>query len=139
MAKWGRCDFKQLKRLRERLGEFEKADKDRICTDIAKDIASRLLRMAKKRTPVDTGALLGSWDEENKPLTVVKKGNVFEVTVTNSMTYASYVEYGHRTRGGGWIEGMHMITVPEEMLKTAAPKIIERHIEKELKRVFDGD
>ena len=87
MAKWGRCDFKQLKRLRERLGEFEKADKDRICTDIAKDIASRLLRMAKKRTPVDTGALLGSWDKANKPLTVAKKGNVFEVTVTNSMMW----------------------------------------------------
>lgn len=144
MAKWGKCDIKQLKELRKRLYQFEEADKERICTDVAKNIAARLLKMAKKRTPEDTGALLASWDIENKPLTVVRKGNCFEITITNSMSYADYVEFGHRTRERKdgkrtWVEGKKMITVPEEELRKVAPKIIERRIRKELKRVFNGD
>lgn len=144
MAKWGKCNIKQLKELRKQLHQFEEADKERICTDVAKNIAARLLKMAKKRTPEDTGALLASWDIENKPLTVVRKGNCFEITITNSMSYADYVEFGHGTRERKdgkrtWVEGKKMITVPEEELRKVAPKIIERRIRKELKRVFNGD
>lgn len=144
MAKWGKCNIKQLKELRKQLHQFEEADKERICTDVAKNIAARLLKMAKKRTPEDTGALLASWDIENKQLTVVRKGNCFEITITNSMSYADYVEFGHGTRERKdgkrtWVEGKKMITVPEEELRKVAPKIIERRIRKELKRVFNGD
>lgn len=43
-------------------------------------------------TPVDTGELKGS---------LVKSGD----TVGYAKTYAPHVEYGHRTRGNGYVQG----------------------------------
>jgi len=52
VGRWGKADFQALKDLEQRLDKLEKADFDRFCRETAAEIAGRLLRAAKKRTPV---------------------------------------------------------------------------------------
>ena len=52
MANWGRCDFKQLKDLQERIQKLEGNDFDAFCEACAKELAARLLAKVIKRTPV---------------------------------------------------------------------------------------
>lgn len=52
MARWGRCDYRELKKLDERLQQLSEVDMDRLCRDAAKKIAQILLNKVKKRTPV---------------------------------------------------------------------------------------
>lgn len=51
MAKWGSCDFGELKKLQKRLEKAEKQQKE-FCEDCAKELAGRLLALVIKRTPV---------------------------------------------------------------------------------------
>ena len=65
-----------------------------------------LLREVKKLAPVDTGQLIRSWEFE--------KGDLY-VKLMNRTSYAIYIEYGHRTRGGGKpFEGVYMLKIPFE-------------------------
>ncbi len=84
--------------------------------------------------------LFGSDQKVNKKdIVVMKKGNVYITIIKNPVEYAIYVEYGHRTRGGkGWIPGQHFLTISEEKLKTIAPKVLERKLNKRLKEVLGG-
>lgn len=52
MAKWGNCDFKELKKFQEELENMSKANIQKFCKDISKELAARLLRKVIKRTPV---------------------------------------------------------------------------------------
>lgn len=52
MAKWGKVDYRQLEKLRDELEKFRKADIDKLCRDMAKELAARLLSKVVKRTPV---------------------------------------------------------------------------------------
>lgn len=107
--------------------------------------AQRAIASAKKRTPVDTGALRASWgignqtialksnidseghenvtlDMENSTvvdITVV--GDNLEVTIWNGMEYASYVEYGHTTTNGNWVDGYFMLTISIDTVQRAMP------------------
>lgn len=52
MGRWGRCDYRELKKLDERLQQLSEVDMDRLCRDAAKKIAQILWNKVKKRTPV---------------------------------------------------------------------------------------
>lgn len=53
------------------------------------------------------------------------------------MEYASYVEFGHRTRGGkGWVNGQYFLTLSEHDLERLTPALIERKLEALLREVF---
>lgn len=52
MGRWGRCDYRELKKLDERLQQLSEVDMDRLCRDAAKKVAQILLNKVKKRTPV---------------------------------------------------------------------------------------
>lgn len=52
MARWGRCDYRELKKLDERLQQLSEVDMDRLCRDAANEIAQILWNKVKKRTPV---------------------------------------------------------------------------------------
>ncbi len=137
MARWGDCDFSELKGLQKRLEQFNKLDRQKLCESLAKEIAARLVRAAVQRTPVDTGALKQSWRDENKDYFVVKRDNVYEITIYNSMLYADYVEYGHRTRDGkGWVNGFFMLTISAQQINRVAPALIEKRIMQKLGEVF---
>lgn len=67
-------------------------------------------------------------------LSVTHTGNEFHIEIINPVEYASYVEYGHRTRNHkGWVEGQFFLTIPEEEIRQAAPAILERKLQKFLK------
>lgn len=69
-------------------------------------------------------------------LPISKSGNTYTVTVINPVMYASYVEYGHVTVNGGWVDGHYFLTVSEQELEKLAPSVIEKKLEKLLKDTF---
>ena len=120
MGRWGRCDYRELKKLDERLQQLSEVDMDRLCRDAAKKIAQILLNKVKKRTPVGVvppyatdeakeeywpgyrgGSLRDAWTI----LPIEKHGDQYTVTIINNLEYASYVEYGHRQTPGRFIPG----------------------------------
>jgi len=162
--KWGSCDFRQLKRLQEKLDNLQKSDFDAFCQEVAKELAARLLAKVIKRTPVgqypaETGKVGGTlrrgWTAKSEAeaiaggtpnakayvdsLNVAKVGDMYQIEIINPVHYASYVEYGHRTRNHkGWVPGKFMLTISANELETQAPKILEKKILKYLGECFDG-
>ncbi|MBR3552478.1 MAG: HK97 gp10 family phage protein [Clostridia bacterium] len=128
-----KVDIKQLKTLRDRLQRLDDGGaRQTFCEDCAKELAARLLRLVKKRTPVDTGYLRKGWTCGN----VEKHGDTYTVTIENNVEYAPYVEFGHRTRGGGWVAGRFMLTLSEQDLEAIAPGILEKKLNTFLREAF---
>ena len=70
-------------------------------------------------------------------MTVNKVGNDYVIEIINPVEYASYVEFGHRTRNHkGWVEGKFMLTISEDEIRKSAPAILEKKLEKYLKECF---
>ncbi len=70
-------------------------------------------------------------------LQVNKVGNDYVVEIINPVEYASYVEFGHRTRNHkGWVEGQFMLTISEDEIRKSAPNILEKKLEIYLKECF---
>ncbi len=56
-------------------------------------------------------------------------GDTYVINIVNPVEYASYVENGHRTRGGkGWVAGKFMLTMSENEIQAVAPAMLERKI-----------
>lgn len=80
---WGRCDYKQLQKLRDNLGKLQTADMDKFCQEVSKELAARLLALVIPRTPVG---------DYSKEVTVTvkrdgkhhKKGDTYTKRVTPS-------------------------------------------------------
>lgn len=162
MARWGKVDYKQFLKLQKRLEQLEKIDRDQFCRNVAKELAARLLAKVIKRTPVGQyppqsgvmgGTLRRGWtavtEEEAASggsknaktyvdsLSITKTGSTYQIEIINPVHYASYVEYGHRTRDHkGWVEGRFMLTISEQELQQQAPAIIEKKLEQQLKELF---
>ncbi|MER2006716.1 MAG: HK97 gp10 family phage protein [Psychrobacillus sp.] len=144
MARRGaRVDIRQLKRMQkkiERLGH----DYEKFLEAMTKEIAARLLRKVKLRTPVGVyedgrtgGTLRGAWTVDT---TVEKVGNTYRIEVINPTEYAMYVEFGHRTANHqGWVNGRFMMTISADEVERVAPAILERKLNILLKEAFDGD
>ena len=163
MAKWGKVDYKQLKEFQKKLERLQKVDFEAFCQEAAKELAARLLAKVIKRTPVGQyepssgktgGTLRRGWTAKTKAeamkgavpgakayvdsLNVAKVGDMYQIEIINPVHYASYVEYGHRTRDHkGWVPGRFMLTISENELKTQAPKILEKKILKYLTSYFE--
>lgn len=70
-------------------------------------------------------------------LKVNKVGNSYQIEIVNPTEYASYVEFGHRTRNHkGWVQGKFMLTISEQEIETAAPAILERKLLTYLAQIF---
>ena len=77
MGRWGRCDYRELKKLDERLQQLSEVDMDRLCRDAAKKVAQILLNKVKKRTPV---GVKPTFDE---PKTVKVQGDDYTTQTTS--------------------------------------------------------
>ena len=163
MARWGSCDFRRLQELQKRMERLQKRDFDAFCKECAKELAARLLSKVIKRTPVGKypsnsgkkgGTLRRGWTAKTEAiamsggsvdvkgyvdsLTITKSGNTITIEIINPLDYASYVEFGHRTRDHkGWVKGRFMLTISEQELNAQAPKIIEDKLKKYLGECFD--
>ena len=70
-------------------------------------------------------------------LGVRKVGNKYQIDITNPIEYASYVEYGHRTKNHtGWVEGHHMLTISEAELNSVSDAILRKKLNKFIRDVF---
>lgn len=93
-------------------------------------LAGMVMEKVIPRTPVDTGRLRRSW----KISKVTEKGDTLEITIFNDArdngmdeSYASYVEYGHFTRGRvSWVEGVWMLTVSTDEVKAEMSRVWNR-------------
>ena len=60
-------------------------------------------------------------------------GDTYVVEIVNPVEYASYVEYGHRTKNHkGWVKGHFMMTISEQELQKITPKVLENKIKRYL-------
>ena len=106
------------KTLNNASNNFEKEANKKLDT-----IASKLLSKTKLKTPVDTGLLRRSWQ--------TKRLNNLERIDFNNVRYSSFIEYGHRTRGGkSFIDGVYML---EKSVKE-----IETELDKEFSIMIDN-
>lgn len=161
---WGRCDFRQLQDLQKKLQKLERANLDQFYEECAKELAARLLAKVIRRTPVgkylkytgkNGGTLRRGWtaatEEEAQSggssnaknyaesLLITKSGGTYQIEIVNPVHYASYVEYGHRTRDHtGWVNGRFMLTISEKELDAQAPQILEKKLIKLLGECFDA-
>lgn len=90
-------------------------------------LANMVMQKAIPNTPVDTGTLRRSY----KVTKVIKRGNTLEITIYNDArqngmdeSYASYVEFGHFTRGRvKWIEGHWMLTIATDEVQAEMNRV----------------
>ncbi|MCB6365642.1 HK97 gp10 family phage protein [Intestinibacillus massiliensis] len=163
MMRWGNCEYQQLKKLRDNLQRLQDADLDTFCREASKELAARLLALVIPRTPVGRypkesgkkgGTLRRGWTARTEQeaagggktdpaayanaLPVFRRGRNFYIEVINPVSYASYVEFGHRTRGGGgWVAGQYFLTLSEKDLERLAPAVVEKKLEKLLRGAFN--
>ncbi|MBM6875456.1 HK97 gp10 family phage protein [Fusobacterium mortiferum] len=130
MGRAVRVNIDGLKKLKEKLEE-QQNQLDNYMKLLASDIAALLLKKVIKRTPVGVyahktgGNLRRGWTVGE----VVKTNNGYKVEVINSVEYASYVEYGHRTRNHkGWVPGRFMLTISENEIRDNLESIIQKRL-----------
>ena len=155
MARNGSVNFRDLDRFRQQVESSLGANQvDQFIESCAKELAARLLAKVIKRTPVGQypkgsgkkgGTLRRGWTNGKSQaasayvgsLKVNHFGNVYVIEIINPVEYASYVEFGHRTRGGdGWVEGKFMLTISEQEVENDAPKVLENKLKKKLGECF---
>lgn len=155
MARNGKVNYRELDEFRKKVkSSLGSAQIDLFIESCAKELAARLLAKVKKRTPVGEypnssgkkgGTLRRGWTGEKSQaassyagnLKVNHYGGVYVIEVVNPVEYASYVEFGHRTRNHvGWVEGKFMLTISEQEIQASAPKILEAKLKKKLGEIF---
>lgn len=150
-----RLDYSELEKLKEQIMKYGDPSKtDQFMKSCAKELAARLLAKVIKRTPVGQypagsgktgGTLRRGWTADKNAnakayansLNVSKVGNDYVIEIINPVEYASYVEFGHRTRNHtGWVEGHFMLTISEDEIRKSAPRILEKKLNDYLKGCF---
>jgi hypothetical protein len=147
MARLGRFTFDGLKDLQKELEQLYDA-REQLFEECARELAARLLAKVKKRTPVGQypagsgrvgGTLRRGWTGQSNSsaaayagsLPIVRSGDTYSITVINPVEYASYVEYGHRTRNhSGWVAGRFMLTISAEEIQNIAPQVLEAKLKR---------
>lgn len=141
----GRCDFRKLQQLANNINALQNGVANDFTKNVAHEIALRLIRRIKQRTPVRTGALRNGWNIGN----IRHTGNTYIVEIICPLEYASYVEYGHRQTPGryvpaigkrlkaSWVNGRFMMTISLSEIEAQVPAIIEARVWKELRRCFN--
>lgn len=120
----------------------------------AKELAARILAKAIKKTPVGQypkrtgkkgGTLRRGWTGGTRQasssfsngLDVVRTGDTISITISNQVEYASYVEYGHRTRNHrGWVDGRFMLTLSVQEVQNITPTLLEQRLRAKLREVL---
>lgn len=79
---------------------------------------------------IDTGYMVNNWAVGE----IRQVGNSLEITVGNSADYASYIEYGHSLRNGGWFQGGFMLTISIDEIERAMPSRFQKSFIEFLKK-----
>ncbi len=152
MARMGKFDYSELQKFVKKVEkELDEKQLQLFMEVCAKELAARLLTKVIKRTPVGVyphrvgGTLRRGWTAEKQQdistyvnsLNISRKGNTYTIEIVNPVEYASYVEFGHRTRNHkGWVEGKFMMTISVQEIQEAAPGILEKKLQRKLGEAF---
>lgn len=155
MGRTGKVDTKALENFKKNLEKNLSGDQlNMFIESCSKELAARLLAKVIKRTPVGEypssagkvgGTLRRGWTGGKSSgatayansLKVQHLGGNYVIEIVNPVEYASYVEFGHRTRGGnGWVEGQFFLTISEQEIQRDAPKILEKKLKQKLGECF---
>lgn len=152
MARMGKVDFSELQKFVDKVEKSLDEDQVQLFMEAcAKELAARLLTKVIRRTPVGVypdrvgGTLRRGWTAEKQQdvtayvnsLNVMHTGDSFTIEIVNPVEYASYVEFGHRTRNHkGWVEGKFMLTISSQEVQQAAPDVLEKKLKRKLGEVF---
>ena len=139
----GSVEFSELTAFRDKLENLSKNKKGESFSEAAvKELAARLLRKVKKRTPVDTGELRRNWQVGNIHIF----GKYCVVEVYNATEYAEWVEFGHRRvikvkgtgekRAVGWQPGKFMLTISTKEIDNIKDRLIRQRVEQKFREVF---
>lgn len=143
------ADYRQLTEFQKKLEKLNNEQKEEFLESCCKELAARLLAKVIKRTDGfknSTGNLRRGWTAGKNQnatayansLKVQKIGNKYHIDIINPVEYASYVEYGHRTKDHkGWVEGHHMLAISEAELNSMSDAILQKKLNKFMKDVFD--
>ncbi len=145
------------------------AELDKFIRDCTKFLMAEFLKYVIMKTPVDDknpnhqgGTLRRGWiagaggdafsqanlspsvveglaKEFMQSVNVLRVGRSFVVRVINNTAYASYVEFGHRTRNGGgvgFVEGQHFAEDTEREIETHSGEMLEYLLRKKLEGVM---
>lgn len=142
MGKMAEFDYSEFRKMAE---SFNKVDGEKIIgqwvRELLIELAFRAERKIKKRTPVGVyknktgGHLRRNWQVGE----IKQEGNSYTVEIFNNVEYASYVEYGHRTRDhSGWVEGRFMATISIDEIERELPSFIAQKQEILLNKLLNG-
>jgi len=148
----GKVDFSELQNFVDKCEQTLDENQFNLFMEAcAKELAARLLTKVIKRTPVGEyphrvgGTLRRGWTAEKQQdvasyvnsLKVNHFDDTYVIEIVNPVEYASYVEFGHRTRNHkGWVEGRFMLTISTKEIQDAAPAILEKKLQRKLGEAF---
>lgn len=119
------AQYRQLKEFQKKVMRLNGTQRDEFFTSTLNELGARLLRKTKIKTPVDTGILRRGWKVDPAGKTV----SGYQITISNPIEYASYIEYGHRTRNrSGWVNGKFMLTKSKSEIKSIMPGLLNRRL-----------
>lgn len=137
-----KVDYKALEEFQAKLEQLGE-ESDVFLEECAKELAARLLRKAIKRTPVGVysgrtgGTLRRAWSKSNRDMRIISSGSLVRIEIINPTEYASYVEYGHRTRGGkGWVGGKFMMTMAIQEVQAMSLPLLQKLLYEKLMEVI---
>ena len=122
-------DYSEFKELRNKVAGLEQRS-DEFFREFLLDMALRAQgrikkrqegRMGKSFKAVDTGTMVNAWMLSE----VRRSGDTLIVEIFNNVEYASHVEYGHRTRSGGFVEGKFMCKFTLDEIERELPARLE--------------
>ena len=96
---------------------------------------------ANSEREAELGAAFGGGngvDSYLDSMKVKKIGGSYQITISNPVNYGVYVNYGHRTRGGGgWVDGLFFLEISEKEVQSLAPALLEKRLMELLKGAFE--
>ncbi|MCQ4935115.1 HK97 gp10 family phage protein [Anaerotignum propionicum] len=134
MARLAKVDYKQLTKLRDEVNKLSKEEFPEFQEKLVREMATRLVLKALKRTPTDpkdSPGIRAGWGIGD----VRYEGGAYSIEVYNSCIYANSVEWGYLAQDGKTlIPGRFMLHLSEEELRQDADKAIEEKLMEVLRR-----
>lgn len=145
MSRMGSFDYSDFKNMAKRFNKaLDKRVIERWIKEFLLQMAFRAERKIKKRTPVGvypegSGKTGGNLRRNWQVGSIEKHGDSYVVEIFNNTEYASYVEYGHRTRDHkGWVEGRFMVEISMNEIERQLPRFLEKKQVELLEQILNG-
>lgn len=139
-------NFSQLVAFQKRLKQLDKKIQDEVCKNVVNGLASQLVKATKQKTPVGKypksshkigGTLRRGWKAKG-----FKIPNGYQATVFNDVSYAVFVEHGHRiVKKGqtvGFMPGHHMLEKSIDEIRRIADSYTRQKTEETIRRLLEN-